>query len=62
MRWRPAQGWARVENALALRPGGGSKGREAAALLFAAWQGQLLWQPAGGKAFRLKDALKRLTA
>ena len=24
-------------------------------------QGQLLWQTAGGKGFRLKDALKRLT-
>lgn len=51
----------RVETALALRLGGGSKAREAAAILFAAWQGQLLWQPAGGKAFRLKDALKRIS-
>jgi AcrR family transcriptional regulator len=49
-----------VETALALRFGGGAKGREAAAILFAAWQGQLLWQVAGGKAFRLKDAVKRL--
>lgn len=62
LRERAALWRARVENALALRLGGGSKGREAAALLFTAWQGQLLWQPAGGKAFRLKDALKRLTA
>lgn len=57
-----AEGWrARVEGALALRLGGGARGREVAALLFAAWQGQILWQMAGGKGFRLKDALKRLT-
>lgn len=55
-RWR-----AIVESALALRFGGGEKGREAARLLFAAWQGQLVWQPAGGKGFRLKDAVRRLT-
>lgn len=50
-----------VEHALALRLGGGAKGQEAAALLFALWQGQLLWQAAGGRAFRLKDAVRRLT-
>lgn len=56
-----AEAWReRVEAALALRLGGGAKGREAAAMLFACWQGQLLWAEAGGKAFRLKDALKRL--
>lgn len=55
-RWR-----ATVESALAMRLGGGEKGREAAALLFAAWQGQLAWQPAGGKGFRLKDAARRFT-
>ena len=33
---------------------------EAAAMLFAAWQGQMLWRAAGGKGFRLKDAAKRL--
>lgn len=49
-----------VEAGLAARLGGGAKGREAASLLFAAWQGQLLWQMAGGRAFRLKDAIKRL--
>lgn len=54
-RWR-----AIVESALALRFGGGEKGREAATLLFAAWQGQRAWQPAGGKGFRLKDAVRRL--
>lgn len=57
-----AEAWrTRLETALAIRLGGGEKGREAAAILFAAWQGQLLWQRAGGKAFRLKDALKRLS-
>lgn len=56
-----ATAWrTRVEQALAQRLGGGAKGREAAAILFAAWQGQSLWQKAGGRAFRIKDALKRL--
>ncbi|MDZ4096567.1 MAG: transcriptional regulator [Paracoccaceae bacterium] len=56
-----AESWRRrVEAALAIRHGDGAKGREAAALLFALWQGQNLWQPAGGKGFRLKDALRRL--
>ncbi len=31
-----------------------------AAMLFALWQGQVLWEGAGGRDFRLKDALKRL--
>ena len=48
-------------DALGLQLGGGAKGREAAALLFAAWQGQLLWQGAGGKGFKIKDAIKALT-
>lgn len=57
-----AEAWrARLEDALALRLGGGDRGREAAAMLFAAWQGQLLWQKAGGKGFRLKDVLKRIS-
>ena len=51
---------ARVEAALATRLGGGAKGREAAALLFAVWQGQALWQATGERGFRLKDAVKRL--
>lgn len=56
-----AAGWRNaVEAALAVRLGGGAKGREAAGLLFAAWQGQHLWQVAGEKSFRLKDAVKRL--
>lgn len=56
MAWR-----ARVEQALAVRLGGGAKGREAAAMLFAAWQGQMLWLGAGARGFKLKDAVKRLT-
>jgi AcrR family transcriptional regulator len=57
-----AEDWrARVEGALSTRLGGGAKGREAAAMLFAVWQGQLMWQGAGGKGFRLKDAVKRLS-
>jgi AcrR family transcriptional regulator len=52
---------ATVESALALRLGTGQKARESAALLFAAWQGQLLWSRAGAPGFKLKDAVKRLT-
>ncbi len=50
-----------VERALALRLGGGPKGQELAAIVFSAWQGQLLWQKAGGKGFRLKNLVKRVT-
>lgn len=53
--WRIA-----VEGALALRYGGGQKGKDAAAIAFAAWQGRLLWDGAGGKTFRLGDVVKRL--
>lgn len=49
-----------VEAALAVRLGGGAKGHEIAAILFAAWQGQALWHLAGGRGFKLKDVLKRL--
>lgn len=52
-----AEAWrAQVEAALARR----LRDADAAAILFAAWQGQLLWQVAGGKGFRLKEAAKRL--
>ncbi len=57
-----ASAWrATVESALSLRLGTGAKARESAALLFAAWQGQALWAATGEGAFRLKDAVKRLT-
>lgn len=49
---------ARVEGALARRLGGGTKGREAAAMLFAAWQGRKLWEGAGAKGFGLSALLR----
>ena len=56
-----ATAWrARVETALANRLGGGTKGRDQAAMLFALWQGQALWHAAGGKGFKLKDMLRLL--
>lgn len=57
-----AAAWrATVEAALAVRLGPGQKARDGAAMLFAAWQGQLLWSRAGAPGFKLKDAVKRLT-
>ncbi|OYU17112.1 MAG: transcriptional regulator [Rhodobacteraceae bacterium PARR1] len=57
-----AEAWrVQLESLLALRLGGGARGAESAAMLFAAWQGQLLWLQAGGKNFRIKEAAKRLT-
>lgn len=56
-----ASAWrSQLESALCDRLGGGTKGREAGALMFAAWQGRLLWDAAGGKSFRLGEALRRL--
>lgn len=56
-----AEKWrADLETAIAMRRGGGSKGREAAALIFATWQGRAHWEEAGGKSFRLADMLKAL--
>lgn len=49
-----------VEDAIASRLVVGPKSTETAALIFAAWQGRLLWDAAGGKGFRLGDAVKRL--
>ncbi|MGP3696995.1 transcriptional regulator [Rhodobacter sp. NSM] len=52
-----AEGWRRsVEAGLALRLGRA----EAAAMMFALWQGQRAWQAAGGRSFKLKDAAKRI--
>jgi AcrR family transcriptional regulator len=53
--WRAA-----VVAALALRLRGSGKGRGAAAVVFAAWQGQVMWQKAGGPGIRVKDAVKHL--
>jgi AcrR family transcriptional regulator len=58
---RAAAWQATVESALALRLGSGQKARETAALLFAAWQGQLLWAGLSQPGFKLKDAVRRLT-
>ena len=56
-----AEDWrVQVETALAARRGGGAKGKEAAALIFAAWQGRQMWEAAGGKSFRLSDMLKAM--
>lgn len=57
-----AKAWRHtVEQALTARLGDGAKAQESAAVLFATWQGRLLWDAAGGKGFRLGEALKRLT-
>jgi AcrR family transcriptional regulator len=37
------------------------KDGQAAAILFAAWQGRLMWEDAGARGFALKDAVRRLT-
>lgn len=38
----------------------GSKDREGAEIIFAAWQGRILWSGAGVEGFRLRDLQKRL--
>ena len=56
-----AESWRKsVETALEQRLGGSQKAREAAAGLFAAWQGQALWGAGAEDGFRLKDMAKRL--
>ena len=56
-----AKAWrAQVEAALAQRLDSAAPD-QAAAMLFAVWQGQVLWNSAGGKGFRLKDALRALS-
>jgi AcrR family transcriptional regulator len=56
-----AEAWRRrVEADLAKRLGAGVKGHDAAAALFALWQGRLMWDRAGGKGFKLWDVVKRL--
>lgn len=52
-----ARDWrARVEAALDQHGGD----TDAAAMLFAAWQGQAMWEGLGDKGFKMKDAIKRL--
>ena len=56
-----AKAWRnRVEQAIAARLDVSAKAKETAALIFAAWQGRMLWDAGGGKGFRLGDAIKRL--
>jgi AcrR family transcriptional regulator len=52
MAWR-----RRVEAALAQRLGS----PEAAAILFAAWQGRITWTGTGGKGFSLKDLIRKVS-
>ena len=57
-----AKAWRnQVEAGLTLKLGSGAKAKEAASVTFAAWQGRLLWDGAGGKGFRLGEAVKKLT-
>jgi hypothetical protein len=52
-----ARDWQQtVETALAQHGGDA----ERAAMLFAAWQGQTMWEGISDKGFKLKDAIKRL--
>ncbi len=56
-----AKAWRhKVEQAIAARIDVSAKAKETAALIFAAWQGRMLWDAGGGKGFRLGDAIKRL--
>jgi AcrR family transcriptional regulator len=56
-----AKAWRdQVEAALTAKLGSGAKAAETAAVTFAAWQGRLLWDGAGGKGFRFGEAIKRL--
>lgn len=57
LRLRAAAWRARVEALLAARTHDGAR----AAMLFALWQGQILWDGLGERGFRLKDAWKRLS-
>lgn len=54
---RAAEWRALVEGAVARKVGCKP---EAAAMIFAAWQGRRLWEGAGGAGFRLRDAVKRI--
>lgn len=65
LRGRAAALRARILALLALRLGGGDKGRVRAAMAFAAWQGQQLWAHAGGEAgdggFRLRALIRAIS-
>jgi AcrR family transcriptional regulator len=54
-----AEAWRdQVETAIAQRRS--AKGREGAALIFAAWHARQMWDHAGGKSFKLSDLAKKL--
>ncbi|MDE3240477.1 MAG: transcriptional regulator [Paracoccaceae bacterium] len=56
-----AEDWRRrMESAIALRLGNDDHARDSASMVFAAWQGRLLWGLDSDSGFRLKDAIKRL--
>lgn len=57
-----AEDWrARVLTGIALRLGEGEKTRSAASVIFAAWQGQLLWNvPPSPTEMKIKDIAKKL--
>lgn len=54
---RAAEWRLSVERVLAAKQGCRA---ETAAMMFAAWQGRSIWEPAGGAGFKLKDAARRL--
>ena len=57
-----AKAWRyKVEQAIESRLDVSAKAKETAALIFAAWQGRMLWDVGGGKGFRLGDAIKRVS-
>lgn len=56
-----AEAWrTQVLFALTQGLGGGSRAREAAGVLFLAWQGQALWRDSGLATSRLKEVLRAL--
>jgi hypothetical protein len=56
-----AKAWrSEVEQAISSRLEVSARAKETAALIFAAWQGRMQWDAAGGKGFRLGDAIKRI--
>jgi AcrR family transcriptional regulator len=57
LRDRAATWRRRVEAALAQRLGSVT----AAAILFAAWQGRMMWSDKGNKGFTLKDLIRKIT-
>jgi len=61
LRKRAAKWRERMIAALSVRLGNGSKDKAGAEILFAAWQGRMLWAATGVDGFKIKDAQKRLS-